>query len=1561
MHGNSWNPLKLRRIFSTALLLAGGQLGLLAADTTNWVAFNDHVRASVAANVSSYSISTGAGAGGPLTNYLSGSLVTPNQVGIDITPCCGTINGVTGSSAAPRAGTPADQIFGTKIDWNGSALYFGASPYTAKVTYTFTNLDSSKRYVFRGSAVRGNNYPKRWTLATIDNVLAADPAHITGTGSPASPGIVTNGWVPFGTNLVAGRQAGWNSGENRCGDVIGWDNIVPNGTSFSIILSNHAAATLYVPNTTGGTETIDNYGYAFDGIMLAEVGEPLPVGITVEPPAETAVEEYASLALSLTVTGTYPRYTWYKGELGSGDPVGTSATYTKNPVLLADAGNYYVVATNEINTVTSTLAHVTVSVNALSFTQQPPALVPVVELRPFTLSVGVTGTHPVYQWYVKTNGDWYVLDGATGSSYSVAVSSLSDSGQYRCVVTNSLYAITSSVAQVTVSNDEVAPTVVRVVGNPGFDTVTIEFSEPVDEASAQDGFNYSIDPAISWSDGVLTNGGKSLIMPAYPQDPNTTYTIYISGVSDLVGNTIDESTTVTFTSLVTNKVGMLFEKFSNVTGTWITNLTQAPNYPNNPDAAYALTEFNPTNAFTMIPDDAFRNYYGGRVRGWFIPPFSAQWRFFISADDGGELWFNPTGPTAAGAIEAAKINGDDCCDPFQEPPNMRTSEPFALIAGQPYYIEGLFKEHAGGDYLVVAARPEGDTTPAGSLYWITNAIAFPGIPPGLAGTLTIDTQPVNVTVEDPNPATFSVAASSSTGAPILYQWQRNDGSGTFTNLPGANVKTYRLAVTEVTIDNGAEFRCVVSSADVEQTSTSATLTVTPDATGPLLVSAIPDATFQNVTVTFSEELDATAAGTAGNYSICQAFNAANCISVTGAVVQAGNKIVVLQAELPVTGSIYRLAVGAGVIDVAGNPVQQPRSAVLADMLTFQQGSNGYTGTLDTHIRSDNPTTTYGTAVAVLADNLSPLSHALLRFDNIFGAGVRQVPLNATITSATLKLRTDNAGNDTRVHRMKVTWDNNSTWNNVGSANDGVNPATGDEESTSEFTFASGAVGDIQTLNVLASINFWHTNGGPNYGWSMHDTGDDGYQFNSSEATAIEQRPLLTIVYIPSADTNPVSIVTAPADKNINEGQSFTLSVVVDGTLPAFQWYKGTDVIPGATASTYTVTGANETHSGVYKVVVTNFYPSSVEASANVVVNPDTNGPVLLTAVGSTPTNIVLTFDQAITQAAADNIANYSALPASGGAALTIESATLATNGTTVTLVTSPRETWTYYTLTVKDQTDTAYRLNPLVPNPTVKVLPWQVSLLAADASWKYSDTGEDLGTIWKDTGVNDDDWPTGVALMWANRFNAAIATNNCDVLPGTMLAWTNSSGATNITYYFRTKFPMPSQAALAGLQSYQLRLKGIIDDGAVVYLNGQEAARYGMNPTNVITWSTFATRTGGSTYRFDTPFELPTTNVVFGADNLIAIEVHQVSLTSSDADFAAEVEVYVPAPQIRVDISRGGTKQITWLPLAGFRLYECDTVKGTYTPVLVSGQPATSPYVIPTPMGAKKFYQLMNP
>ncbi|MGI8955441.1 MAG: PQQ-dependent sugar dehydrogenase [Chthoniobacterales bacterium] len=86
---------------------------------------------------------------------------------------------------------------------------------------------------------------------------------------------------------------------------------------------------------------------------------------------------------------------------------------------------------------------------------------------------------------------------------------------------------------------------------------------------------------------------------------------------------------------------------------------------------------------------------------------------------------------------------------------------------------------------------------------------------------SIGTQPADQLVGQGNPVTFTVAAS---GAPILhYQWQRDS-----VDIPGAaDSPTYTLLNPQVSTDNQASIRCVVTNQYGSATSESAVLTVIP--------------------------------------------------------------------------------------------------------------------------------------------------------------------------------------------------------------------------------------------------------------------------------------------------------------------------------------------------------------------------------------------------------------------------------------------------------------------------------------------------------------------------------------------------------------------------------------------------------------------------------------------------------------------------------------------------------------------------------------------------------------
>ena len=165
-------------------------------------------------------------------------------------------------------------------------------------------------------------------------------------------------------------------------------------------------------------------------------------------------------------------------------------------------------------------------------------------------------------------------------------------------------------------------------------------------------------------------------------------------------------------------------------------------------------------------------------------------------------------------------------------------------------------------------------------------------------------------------------------------------------------------------------------------------------------------------------------------------------------------------------------------------------------------------------------------------------------------------------------------------------------------------------------------------------------------------------------------------------------------------------------------------------------------------------------------------------------------------------------------------------------------------------------------------------------------------------------------------------------MEGTRLALTNEfyPVADNPTYYFRKHFHFPGDPAQS-----KLLVRPFIDDGAVVYLNGQEAWRLRM-PEGPVDSQLYGEQ-AVDIARFEGPFPLPLTNVVAG-DNVIAVEVHNATPHSSDITFGLELIGVVPTvkssqiPSLASERS-GDTLIVSWTEAAA--LLQCsDSVMGPW-------------------------------
>ena len=128
---------------------------------------------------------------------------------------------------------------------------------------------------------------------------------------------------------------------------------------------------------------------------------------------------------------------------------------------------------------------------------------------------------------------------------------------------------------------------------------------------------------------------------------------------------------------------------------------------------------------------------------------------------------------------------------------------------------------------------------------------------------------------------------------------------------------------------------------------------------------------------------------------------------------------------------------------------------------FQQGVGGYTGTYDTTLVGNDPTTPQGSLDSLGWDLESPSGSGLdviglIRFDNIFGAGTGQIPVGSTIVSATLSYQSHNPGDSGIIYEAAISWDESTTYNGFGTT-----PGAQPEDLLVAVGSAEGTLGPIR--------------------------------------------------------------------------------------------------------------------------------------------------------------------------------------------------------------------------------------------------------------------------------------------------------------------------------------------------------------------------------------------------------------------------------------------------------------------------------------------------------------------
>lgn len=158
------------------------------------------------------------------------------------------------------------------------------------------------------------------------------------------------------------------------------------------------------------------------------------------------------------------------------------------------------------------------------------------------------------------------------------------------------------------------------------------------------------------------------------------------------------------------------------------------------------------------------------------------------------------------------------------------------------------------------------------------------------------------------------------------------------------------------------------------------------------------------------------------------------------------------------------------------------------------------------------------------------------------------------------------------------------------------------------------------------------------------------------------------------------------------------------------------------------------------------------------------------------------------------------------------------------------------------------------------------------STWSYYDKGSLDGLpTWKTLDFDASSWSSGQAPLGYG--NTSVATT---------VSYGSDSNNKNPTTYFRKHFNL--DYAPSSDDTYVLNMN--VDDGALVYINGTEVGRYLLN-TGTVTYNNYAT-TYASSNPDKTSMNISPSLLVKG-DNVIAVEVHQNSATSSDIYLDAQL------------------------------------------------------------------------
>jgi cyclophilin family peptidyl-prolyl cis-trans isomerase len=716
--------------------------------------------------------------------------------------------------SAATAGTPLASNYSA-----GVLSIFGVADVATyesvlqSVTYQNTNASAAGN---RTISVTVNDGTSKSTVAAA--TIAVVP------GSQSVPTVTTN---PAAKTINAGGAASFTAASSgNPAPTVQWQ--VNTGSGYTNLNDGgvYTGSTSGTLNITGATAAMN--GYQYQAVFTNAAGTATSTAatltvdsVTTQPTSQTA-NSGGTVSFTAATSSASDSVQWKVSADGGttfSNIAGATATTYSFTVAAAQNGNQYAaVFTNAAGSLTTNPATLTVTNVAPTVTTNPASQ---------TVSAGGTVTFTAaassnpaatVQWQVSTDSGQTFSDisGATSASYSFTAAAADNGKQYKAVFTNTIGAVATTVATLTVN---VVPTVTT---NPAPQTVDA--------------------------------GGTTTFTAAASGSPTATVQWKVSTDSGTTFNNIAGATSLSysFTAAATDNGNQYEAVFTNAAGTVTSNAATltvhfAPTVTTNPVAqtvnagSTILSTFTAAASGNPTPTVQWKmSTDGGTTFSDIAGATSTSYTFTATAADNGnryEAVFTNTVGTVATTAATLTVNTalTLTTNPTSQTVNAGATATFSAAAsGRPTpTMQWKVSTDNGQTFSDIAGATSTTysfTTSAadnGNLYEavFTNSVGTTTSDPA---TLTVDyaptvtINPTAQTVDGGTLATFTAAASGNP-APTV-QWRESiDGGATFTDIVGATSTTYSF--TPARMGNGKQFEAVFSNSLGSVTTNPATLTV----------------------------------------------------------------------------------------------------------------------------------------------------------------------------------------------------------------------------------------------------------------------------------------------------------------------------------------------------------------------------------------------------------------------------------------------------------------------------------------------------------------------------------------------------------------------------------------------------------------------------------------------------------------------------------------------------------------------------------------------------------------